>query len=115
MSEDYTLKDIIIRLDKQDARLAGIDARLANLEQRTAKLEAAVGEVRQEQRIQGAKLDALQTSVYWGFGIIAFVCAYVSIPRRSRKEEKDAATLPQVVVYASPAQAQVKSGSDNDA
>ena len=43
------------------------------------EIKSEIREVRYENQLNGAKMDWMQTSIYWGFAIIAFVVTFVAI------------------------------------
>ena len=54
-----------------------------------SNLHSEIRDVKYENRLNSAKIDWLQHSIYWGFAVIAFVVAYVSLrPSRKEKSEK---------------------------
>ena len=54
-----------------------------------SNLHSEIRDVKYDNRLNSAKIDWLQHSIYWGFAVIAFVVAYVSLrPSRKEKSEK---------------------------
>ena len=58
-----------------------------------SELKSEIRDVRYETQLNGAKIDWMQTSIYWGFAIIAFVVAFVAIfvpyVKREKSEKKE--------------------------
>ena len=66
---------------------------VATLKTDVSNLHAEVGYIQTEQRFDSAKIDWLQTSIYWGFAIIAFVVTFVGLKAPGRKTEKPKAKI----------------------
>ncbi|MBQ3646012.1 MAG: hypothetical protein II960_05345, partial [Synergistaceae bacterium] len=63
-----------------------------------SNLHSEIKDVKYENRLNSAKIDWLQHSIYWGFAVIAFVVAYVSLrPSRKEKSEKQKFTTAEQV------------------
>ena len=63
-----------------------------------SNLHSEIRDVKYENRLNSAKIDWLQHSIYWGFAVIAFVVAYVSLrPSRKEKSEKQKFTTAEQV------------------
>ena len=63
-----------------------------------SNLRSEIRDVRYENRLNSAKIDWLQHSIYWGFAVIAFVVAYVSLrPSKKEKSEKQKFTTAEQV------------------
>lgn len=115
-SNDVTLYDVVVRLDrltghvismdkrleKVESRLDGVETRLENLEARTLKLEQATTTI--EHNVDILRLEqahirsdiAQQTHIiYWGFAIIGIVIALVDHFRKDKGEKE----TPSVIVY----------------
>ena len=63
-----------------------------------SELRAEIRDVRYETRLNGAKIDWMQTSIYWGFAIIAFVVTFVAIFVPYFKREKSEKKEPELTV-----------------
>ncbi len=66
---------------------------IKEIRQNVSELKAEVSNIRYEQRLSSAKIDWLQTSIYWGFAIIAFVVTFVGLKAPGRKTEKPKAKI----------------------
>ena len=62
------------------------------------ELKSEIRDVRYETAMNGAKIDWMQTSIYWGFAIIAFVVTFVAIFVPYLKREKEEKKEPELTV-----------------
>ena len=52
---------------------------IREIRQEVSELKAEVSNIRYEQRLSSAKIDWLQTSVYWGFAVLGVVIAIAAL------------------------------------
>ena len=60
-----------------DGRISEVDSRLDEMNTRIGSVESRLSEIGYEVRMQSRDTNHLQTSVYWGFAIMAVVIALV--------------------------------------
>lgn len=73
------LDGVEIRLEKVEGRLDGVEVRLENLETRTTKLEALTLDMREQLLVTDARVEMLHHSMNWGFAIMGIIVALVGI------------------------------------
>ena len=70
----------------------------AGMSELKTELKSEIRDVRYETQLNGAKIDWMQTSIYWGFAIIAFVVTFVAIFVPYFKREKSEKKEPELTV-----------------
>lgn len=82
--------------EKTNQHLASIDKKLAEIDISLTKLDRTMTEIRYEMGYFKYDTDHLQTSIYWGFAIIAIVIAIVGLViarAPTNKQEKQDTSL----------------------
>lgn len=79
ISMDKRLEKVESRLDGVETRLEKVEGRLENLETRTTKLEALTLDMREQLLVTDARVEMLHHSMNWGFAIMGIIVALVGI------------------------------------
>ncbi|MBQ7152302.1 MAG: hypothetical protein IJR94_08650 [Synergistaceae bacterium] len=87
-AQDYITVEIFnAGIQEIKTSIQGLVSEVQTLKSDVKELKASVQQLEYKTGINGAKLEMLQTSVYWGFAVMAFVVAYIQL-RPSRREER---------------------------
>ncbi|MBQ6736969.1 MAG: hypothetical protein IJM82_03465 [Synergistaceae bacterium] len=93
-----TSSDNYVTIEIFNQGIQEIKNEISNIHSEISNLHSEIRDVKYENRLNSAKIDWLQHSIYWGFAVIAFVVAYVSLrPSRKEKSEKQKFTTAEQV------------------
>lgn len=93
---DSTDREILLDIS---GRLVRIESRVERVETRLDGLESRVAVMENELRLQSARTDWMQTTIYWGFAIIGVICAFVPLLRREKPTDSPQPPT-QIYVYS---------------
>ena len=97
-----TSNDLIIleAINGLEGKIVALQSDVNGIKQEIQEIKTEIREIKYENLLNSAKIEWLQHSIYWGFGIIAFIVAYVSLFKKdkpeAKTERKDSPTLEEV-------------------